>query len=230
MFKSFILSLSLGLISVANAGINKSFTDNSNIEVDLSKSNYNRLVVVGDTIDKGYFPDRTLAFKTVKDGSAYIDILKDEPVTLFIDTKGGHHFSVTVNPVDKLGQTVVLTPENALKGQALKFEKKSPYEETITKLIHSAMLGEVPSGYGVKTAFKGFKPFNKNLSLKTKKQLVGSQFTVDIVQIYNNSKESRPLYESWFRSQGVKAVAFSQSKLPAKKSALMYVVRENQHG
>lgn len=229
MFKPVILCLSLFVSCIGQAGVTKSFTDNNNIDVELSKSNYNRIVVKNDTITQGYYPEKTLAFKAVADGSAYIDILKDKPVTLFIDTKGGHHFSLTIKAVEGLGQTIVLTPETAGIKKAANFEKKSPYEETITKLIHSAMNNEAPSGYGIKTAFTGFKSFNKNLSIKTKKQFIGNQFTAEIIQIYNKTSKVQPLYESWFKGTNTRAIAFSQSKLSAKKSALMYVVRENSN-
>ena len=229
MFRVLVLATSLAVAGVANAGVNKPFTDNGNVEVALSKSNYNRIVVTNDVIERGYFPAKSLAFKTVKDGSAYLDILKDEAVTLFIDTKGGHHFSLTVTPTDSLGQTIVLTPRTANKIKAAKFEKKLPYEETIATLIHAAMDGNVPSGYGVTKGFHKVRTVHKNLSLTSKRQLVGSEYIVDVIQINNTSTKPQPLYESWFSSKGVKAVAFSQSQLPPKKNALMYVVREARH-
>jgi len=229
MCRVLVLAASLAFAGLGSAGVNKPFTDNGNVEVVLSKSNYNRILVTDDVIERGYFPAKTLAFKTVKDGSAYLDILKDEAVTLFIDTKGGHHFSLTVTPTDALGQTIVLTPESANKIRAAKFEKKLPYEETIAKLIHTAMNDSVPSGYGVKRGFHDVRTVHKNLSLTTKRQLVGNDFVVDVVQIKNKSTKSQPLYESWFSGNGVKAVAFNTSELPPKKTALMYVVRESRH-
>jgi len=229
MFRVLIAATSLAFVGIVYAGVNKPFTDNGNVEVALSKSNYNRILVTNDVIERGYFPAKTLAFKTVKDGSAYLDILKDEAVTLFIETKGGHHFSLTVTPIDTLGQTIVLTPKNANKVRAAKFEKKLPYEETITKLIHAAMRGKVPSGYGVTKGFHDARTFHKNLSLITKRQLVGNEYVVDVIKINNNSAKAQPLYESWFSGNGVKAVSFSQPQLPPKKSALMYVVRESRH-
>lgn len=204
------------------------FADNQNIEVQLSKLNYNRLFVANDVINKAHFSKDALSIEYEVDGSVFIDLLIAEPFTVFFSTEHGHHFSVTVNPIDELGQTVELIP-NTPSVKAQKFEKKTAYEETVTKLIQAMMNNQIPAGYGVKSAFSMYKSFNQDLSLKVGKQYMGDAYVGEVVTIYNRSKVPVKLDEAWFKTKDTRAIALSQPIVAPKNSATLYVVKERAH-
>ena len=185
------------------------FADNQNIEVQLSKLNYNRLFVANDVIKKAHFSKDALSIEYEADGSVFIDLLIAEPFTVFFSTEHGHHFSVTVNPIDELGQTVELIP-NTPSVKAQKFEKKTAYEETVTKLIQAMMNNQIPAGYGGK-------------------QYMGDAYVGEVVTIYNRSKVPVKLDEAWFKTKDTRAIALSQSILAPKNSATLYMVKERAH-
>lgn len=108
-----ILCIAIGVSSLfsVQAETKLSFTENSNIKFSISRAQYNRLLVKNDAIKSLYYPAQNLTVKYLEDGSVYADALDDRPFTLFVETKGGRHFSakVTINNVD--GQTIEFEPK-----------------------------------------------------------------------------------------------------------------------
>lgn len=211
----------------SNASKVQGFSDNEDITVELSKNNYNRVFVANDTIVKTHFPKDTLRVQS-DDNSVYLDLVSTEPFTVFFTTEAGHHFSLTVKPIDGLGQTIQLLPKTATV-KAHQFEEKTPRDETVTKVIQAMMNNQTPLGYGVKSVFSSYRPFNKELTFKVSKQFIGQAYAGEIMTIYNRSNKPVTLDESWFKDNGTRAVAFSQNIIAPKGTQQIYVVKEQHH-
>jgi type-F conjugative transfer system secretin TraK len=228
MAKPFILLFLLGSLITANATTVRNFTDNETLTVELSKTNYNRLLVPDDKIHKVRCPEKTLAIDYAVDGSVYIDLLVTEPLTVFVTTKTGHNFSMTVKPVESLGQTIQFVPKTPTK-QARHFEKKTPQDETVTKLIQAMMNNQTPQGYGVKSVFSSYRPVNKELTYKVTKQFIGEAYQGEILTIYNRTHKPVTLDESLFKNNDTRAFAVSQPIIAPKGSETIYLVKETGH-
>lgn len=228
MHKLFLGLTLLGSVLVTHAAHVQAFSDNENITVELSKLNYNRLFIPNDSIKKAHFAKDDLNIEYEADGSVFVDLLKAEPFTVFFSTKHGHHFSVTVKPIEALGQTVQLMPKTATV-TAHQFEKKSVYEETVTRLIQSMMNQQTPPGYGIKSVSSSYRAFNKELSVQTSKQYIGKAYLGDVITVYNRSKVPVKLDESWFKSPDTKAIALSNPIVAPKQKETLFVVREKTH-
>jgi conjugal transfer pilus assembly protein TraK len=227
MRKAFLFLILVGMALTSNATKVQGFSDNEDITVELSKNNYNRIFVANDTIVKTHFPENTLRVQN-DDNSVYVDLLSTEPFTVFFTTEAGHHFSLTVKPIDALGQTIQLLPKTAT-AKARQFEAKTPRDETITKVIQAMMNNQTPLGYGVKSTFSSYRPLNKELTFKISKQFVGEAYTGEVMTVYNRSNKPVSLDESWFKDSGTRAVALSQKIIAPKGTQQIYVVKEQSH-
>lgn len=228
MRKAFLVGLLACMALHVNATNVQRFADNDNLVIELSKTNYNRLFVADDLILKTHFPDQTLNIKNDPDGSVYIDLLSAEPFTVFVSTKAGHNFSLTVKPIDSLGQTVQFVPKTPTVKAAL-FEKKKPVDKTVTQLIQAMMNNHIPQGYGVKSQFTSYRNLNKELAFKLSKQFVGSAYVGDVMTIYNRSNKPITLDESWFKSSDTRAIALSKPAIAPKSYETIFVVKEVAH-
>lgn len=223
----FLYTLGLSVALGVNAAT-QSFSENENITLELSKSKYNRIFVANDVIKNAHFIKEDLELEYDPDGSVFVNLLTTEPITVFFKTKQGHHFSATVKSVDELGQTIELIPRTA-SVKARQFEHKSPYEETVTKLIQAMMNQQVPTGYGMKSVFSSYKPFNKALSMKVAKQYVGDAYIGEIVTVYNRSAQPVTLDETWFKTADTRAIALSGQTVAPKQSEMLFIVKEKAH-
>lgn len=228
MRKTVLFFIVLAITTLAEAANVKPFSDNDNITLELSQLNYNRLFIANDSIEKAYFTEGDLSIKYEADGSAFIDLLKAEPFTVFFSTKQGHHFSATVKPIEALGQTVQLVPKTATV-KARQFEEKSTYEDTVTHIIQAMMNHQTPPGFGVTSGFSSYKPFNKDLSLQVAKQYVGNGYVGEVIIVYNRSKTPVTLDESLFKTDDARAIALSHSIIAPKHKETLFVVREKAH-
>lgn len=221
----FILLCSL---KVAHATNQRPFNDNETLTVELSKTNYNRLLVSQDRIAKVRYPDKTLAVEYAPDGSVYLDLLIEEPLTVFVTTRAGHNFSMTVKPKESLGQTVQFIAKSPTT-KAHKVEQKTTHDALVTQLIQAMMTNHVPEGYGVKSFSSSYRPINQELSYRLTKQMVGASYIGEVLTVYNRSRTSLELNESLFKSNDMRAFSVSKTTIAPHGTETIYVVREKQH-
>ncbi|MCX7125444.1 MAG: type-F conjugative transfer system secretin TraK [Gammaproteobacteria bacterium] len=149
-----IKKISLVLVGCFIAGIasakNISFSDNQMISVNLSSTNVNRIVVPNDQITNIICPTNFCTSKHNSNdvsGAAYVQLLTQNPFTLFVSTSNGHHVSLSVTPTNSNGKTLVLNPlSSSLKAEA--WETESSYRTLLITLVRDMMNGTTPSGYG----------------------------------------------------------------------------------
>ncbi len=228
MPKVALLLILLCSLAAAHATNQRPFNDNETLTVELSKTNYNRLLVSQDRIAKVRFPDKTLAVEYAPDGSVYMDLLIEEPLTVFVTTRAGHNFSMTVEPKDSLGKTVQFIPKTPTL-KARKVEQKTTHDELVTQLIQAMVTNRVPEGYGVQSLSTSYRPINKELSYKLTKQIIGSSYTGEVLTVYNRSRTPLELNESLFKSKDMRAFSVSKTTIAPHGTETIYVVREKEH-
>lgn len=229
MIRGFIALAFVSVSFLATASNVYPFSDNENIELELSKNNYNRLYVANDSITKVFFSKDDLIIEYQKDGSVLVDLNLAEPFTVFFTTKQGHQFSATVKPIEALGKTVALQAKTP-SFKARQFEKKTAVSDnTITQLLQAMMNNKTPLGYGSKSVFSSYKPINKDLSFKVEKQFIGDSYIGEILTVYNRSSKPIILDESWFKTKETRGIALSQPTLAPKKSETVYLAKEKVH-
>ena len=214
----------------------QSFRDNTDLNVVLSDSNYNRLVVKGDKITQAHFPDGRMALRNEEDGSLYVMLGSHEPFTLFITTESGHHFSATVNAESSLGKTIEFVPQTSasaglsLAKAALQMSPKPPMVDAISHLMMNMVNKEKPAGFDEKHHYGRVIRWQQGLTLTPKITYQGLQLNGEVIELYNAGKLPLDLNESWFADHDVKAVSLSATTLAPKQKTFVYRVLERAHG
>lgn len=214
--------------------------DNSDVALNLSQSNYNRLVVKNDKIVEAVFPETAMGIKRdEQDGSVYVMLTAaSSSFTLFLTTEAGHHFSVTVTGEEGLGKTVELVaPKMALASAPANVLPKTspsitqdPHQNAMLDIIRHMEQKEPMPGMAVSHPFGRAERMGAGLSLIPKEVWKGEGIEASRLEVYNGGSKPLNLLPEWFESKDVTAMKLSQPILKPHETAILYRVREVAHG
>lgn len=202
-----------------------SFSDNQTIPVHLSSANINRIMVSNDQIINLICPNGLCTSKNDNSGAAYVQLLTQNPFTLFISTQNGHHVSLTVAPASSQGRTLVLNPLGS-NPKAEAWETESSYRTLLITLIRDMMNGSVPTGYGFTTINHAStqKIFHGAGSMQMEAVWTGN-YLVGMAYIFKNlSGKTLTLPESAFYHTGVRLIATTNQKVQAGSTEVVYEI------
>lgn len=190
-------------------------TENGNVEIAISKDNFNRLVVEHDQITQARYPSKRVITQYDKDGSLYLDARDDRPFTLFVTTKKGKHFSATVKVKEVLGQTVSFHQKQRLNPKSRKNRVESiNHARKLSHLLKSTIEERDVKGYESIKVSDRERPFQHNVSLRQtyvlkKKGQIAQKFVI-------RNRGNRPVnvMRSWFVDRNTLGVYI--------KSAMLY--------
>lgn len=211
--------------------------DNGDFALTLSQSNYNRILIKGDEIWDFAYPDGALALKRDKeDGSVYLMPVSANPFTLFLTTKAGRHFSVTLNGEDSLGKTIELVPQQAVVAKnnlgliQTSTSQKSIAPESIISMISHMERHEAMQGVNIKRQNGRSERWSKGLALFPKELWEGNGVKGEVIELYNGGNESLDLSQEWFVKDQVKAIKFSKNTIAPREHVMLYRVQGVSHG
>lgn len=224
-----ILVLSALLSSTAQASIIVAIKDNADKAIKLSQHNINRIYIENDKVVDFKFPKGRMQViggaNTEDDGSVYVTNVSKSPFTLFVTSLKGHHFSLTIEGQEGLGQTYSIVPESPAKQTARKWEQQGSYEQTLTKLMSAVIHGDVPDGYGLEIKrYSKRIDWSKTISLKPVKVVRGDKLVAEIFHVENKTKQKIYLKESYF-TKGTLATSLSSHELKPKSKVKLYIIR-----
>ena len=228
------------LTSSAMSQTSLAVRDNSDVALNLSQSNYNRLVVKNDKIIEAIFPETAMGIKRdEQDGSVYVMLTaQSSPFTLFLTTESGHHFSVTVTGEVGLGKTVELVApkmavaSNTTKTSAVTNPKitQDPHQDAMLEIINHMERHEPMPGMTISHPFGRAERMGAGLSLIPKEIWAGEGVKAERLEVYNGSAKPLNLLPEWFEGDNVTAMKLSQPILKSHETAILYRVREVAHG
>ncbi len=228
--------LSLALAQIANANQTISVKNNAEFALNLSQSNYNRLVVRGDKIVEAIFPEGAMGVKRdEQDGSVYIMLTSQTPFTLFVTTEAGRHFSVTMNGEESLGKTVELIPTAAViqaQSQPVKTNQtvaNAGDEPQLVSLIEHMENHKPLDGFTIKKT-RQVERWKEGFTLIHNQTWQGSGLTGEVVELYNGGHKPLNLDEAWFSQDTTRALKLSQKQLLPRQTAYLYRVTGENHG
>ncbi len=215
-----------GLLAIPAFALTQTvFEENTNVDVHLSESNTNRLVVRGDKITRAHFPQGVLGVQNEDDGSLYVKLAGETPFTLFLTTASGRHFSATINRDPGLGKTIEFIPKVKTQVMASRKTLSAPtYIEPLRVLMAHMIHARKPAEFWVKRHHGRVIRMKQHLTLVPKWLYHGQELTGEVMALYNASKKPVELSEAWFVNAGVKAIALSSKTLLPKHKAWVYRV------
>ena len=231
--KAFLIVAILSLSSISSAAIFKTFKNNSELDIELSITNQNRILIDNDQIIKTAFPDGALTYQYDEtDGSIYVHPEISEPFTLFLSTKKGRHLSLTVRARESLGKTIAFKEiiQKESKNSKRVAKKEAPFKKGALEMMQYMEQGIKMPGVKVSHVNLGAGHLKNGIRLIKREIWESDQYKGESFEIYNNSKKRIELNPAWFGDNQIKTVKLSTNKLNPKSNGMLYRVREVSHG
>jgi conjugal transfer pilus assembly protein TraK len=212
--------------------------DNLNVALTLSQNNYNRVYIKNDELWDFSYPPGALGVKKDRaDGGVYLMPASTTPFTLFVTTKNGHHFTVTVNSEEGLGKTIELIPQLAVAAKSVvSSARQNPLiseaqvPEAILALLSHMERHEPFADVKVSHQYGKAERWAKGLSLLPKETWEGQGLKGELVELYNGGSTNLVLSQEWFAKDNTLAIKFSKPTLLPRERAMLYRVQEVRHG
>ena len=209
------------------------FEEGEQFNLSLSSINFNRIFVDGEKIIKLSYPERAFIVDKSEmndpasaEGSIYLKPAFDVPITLFLTTDKGHHFSLTISPNEAVGKTLKLVAKPQSK---LYFVKQDVSLLNQNEEAMAAMkAGQVPKDFHTKPALP--RPFyiKKDIKVVLQKKFQGESVTGYVYRLENTSKHEIALTTDFFSHSKALSLSLSEEHLAPKKVAYLYGLYSNE--
>lgn len=210
-----------------------SFEEGEQFNLSLSSINFNRVFVEGERIIKLSYPERAFTVDKSEmddpnsiEGSIYLKPAFDVPITLFLTTDKGHHFSLTITPNEAVGKTLKLMAKTQTK---LKFVKNDVSDLNQNEEVLAAMkAGEVPHDFHLERTLS--RPFyiKKDIKVVLQKHYQGESLTGYVYSLENISNHEVALTTELFSNNKAQTLSLSDEHIAPKKVAYLYGLYSNE--
>jgi conjugal transfer pilus assembly protein TraK len=210
-----------------------SFEEGEQFNLSLSSINFNRVFVEGEKIIKLSYPERAFTVDKSEmddpnsiEGSIYLKPAFDVPITLFLTTDKGHHFSLTITPNEAVGKTLKLMAKTQTK---LKFVKNDVSDLNQNEEVLAAMkAGEVPHDFHLERTLS--RPFyiKKDIKVVLQKHYQGESLTGYVYSLENISNHEVALTTELFSNNKAQTLSLSDEHIAPKKVAYLYGLYSNE--
>ncbi|WP_022846804.1 type-F conjugative transfer system secretin TraK [Desulfurobacterium sp. TC5-1] len=204
--------------------------DNKDFQVvSISRTGINRIVFPEKVVEVVYSKERP--FRHMVEGkNVFIKVLgRKTAAEYYVVLADGRVCQFIFNPKDIPAQVVFVEDKDKKKvlqiQKALAFEKVSPYEETMKKLVLAGIDEVPPPGYTVKSTnvvIDNFKEYSRNLVLEMR----GALFTVKVFLLRAKQKV-RIDEKNFIDSDRTRAVAVLRHELEPGQETKVIVVEGN---
>lgn len=231
-FKILLAGLLGTAVQTINAETVVPVKENENVKIQISKDNYNRLLVEKDKIIRLRFPENHLNVEHDKDGSVYLDARDDRSFTLFVTTEKGRHFSALVTVSESNGETIRFIEQKSPSRLVTQKQPriKDPYAEKIKALVSATSKEASMAGYKV-NAIK-VKPVYLLPSLKAELSYSLSDADTVAQKFSISNRSSKPIRfdKRWFKDEKTQALLVKNELIYPNQRIDVIRVMEVSHG
>ncbi len=214
-------------------------------KITLSAQDINRVFVVGDKIVSLDAPHHRVIAHNDASGSLLMNVIGQEPFTVFLTTAHGRHFSLWVLPKSEPGVTVRFLPTTTIIHTVYPPQHTARHvahadQKTWVNLLRDVMLSKIPPGYtridppALNTVSVFQLPRMRKMSktgpfLEERVQagFLGGALALRIVRLTNTGKKPIAFKPRDFYTRGVKALALEKETLAPQESTNLYEVLRN---
>ncbi len=202
--------------------------DGAEFGADISKTDINRIKVVGDRIRDIKSNDGELVVSVEeKNGEIYIrptSAAENRPLNLFIMTEQGFTYKALLYPKAIPAEQILLKNEDVVTNSDAEVAKitKNSYEQNIIALIKAMRAKKKIEGYQVRADRKNLDL--GDLDLQRISVYKGQNFIGEIFILKNSSNNLLNLEEKMFFKNGVRAVKIDNSNLLPDESTEIFIV------
>ncbi len=224
----FILIYILGTMTSFALQI-KAIKDNQTVSARISAKELTRIFVSGDRIQSTRGVNG--AYELTKDekfGAVYIKsspFYLHKPFNLFVTTELGHTYNLLLTPMNIPAENIELKPLSPSMHIAGRWERNSPYLETLIHLMNDMANKIKPEGYAV-IDLPNIKP--KKLSSGLTMQLVtiyrGNHLKGEIWKLNNTHRNTLYLKPREFFQDNVRAISLESETFRCNDETYLYRV------
>jgi len=206
----------------------KQIKDNQTVTANISSKELTRIFVEGDRIQNVRGVQG--AYELTKDeklGAVFIKLSPSylKTFNLFVTTESGQTYNLLLTPKDLPAESIELRPLSPVVSVAKRWERNSPYVETLIQLIHYMVNDIKPEGYAV---IDFLKIKQKNLSPGLNMQLIriyrGANLEGEIWQLKNACSKTLYLNKKDFFEHRVRAISLDKKVLHCNEKTYLYRV------
>lgn len=228
--RKLLLFIILSIVSNFGYAIQvKPIKDNGNVFVKIAAKEQSRIFVDHDRIVAVRGLDG--AYDLKKDetlGDIYIQptqFYQDKAFNLFITTEQGHTYNVLATPLNIPAETIELKPLSPSHPVASRWERNSPYSETIIHLIQDMTNAKNPEGYAVLNMGK-VKPkkLTNGITMRLLTIYRGDKLHGEVWLIKNEKMQDSYVIPRTFYQSNVLGAAIQNERLPANAETLLFRV------
>ncbi|MCF6768388.1 type-F conjugative transfer system secretin TraK [Thiotrichales bacterium 19S11-10] len=211
--------------------------NNDTVHLSLSTHNPNRLFVDQDKITQAACQQGYCIVNYDQSGSIYLSLgyparLSSQGFSIFIETENNKHFTIIGEPDNLItGKTVEFKVTGSSK-KAREFEKKTPYQELLIKIIRSMMTyqsgDDLDYGLSVQSIQSNDEvpPNDEGILIIPTKVFFSDQFKGEVYLVKNLTDKTISLTTKSFYQENMVAGALSDFVLKPKTSTYFYGVFE----
>lgn len=206
----------------------KMVEDGSEFSAEISKSDINRIKVVGDRIKdiKSNSGELEVSVEEKK-GEIYIrptTIAENRPLNLFIITEQGFTYKALLYPKAIPAEQILLRNDDVVTNSDVEVAKitKNSYEQQIIALIRAMREKKKVEGYQVKSDRKNLDL--GDLDVRRISVYKGQNFIGEIFTLKNSTKTLISVEEKMFFKNGVRAVKIENPNLLPDESTEIFIV------
>ncbi|UCQ29559.1 type-F conjugative transfer system secretin TraK (plasmid) [Edwardsiella tarda] len=232
----------LAAVSAA-APIQIPVTPDSQVQLSLSNTNPNMLVIPGDRIiavdsAQGVFMNTgDYGQSGQANGGVVLMTEKTTPFTFYLRTEGGLVISVVAHPQKRDGRVVHLLSHRPVShSAAMRWERSQPYVSLLVEVQKALLNGRVPRGY-VAAPVVAAPRFSLPSALSARPDAMwsGGQLRVYRYRVINQGAQTVTLPERLFAAPGVRSVLISPwgpTLMPAATTTVYITVSQSgdDHG
>jgi conjugal transfer pilus assembly protein TraK len=222
-----IFGLSISFFAIGSQPQIIGFDDSEQLNVTLSRLNFNRIFVEGEKITKLTYPEGTFTIdksnnenEISRDDSIYIKPNFHIPVTLFLTTSKGNHLSLTIKSDESLGKTVRFKVK---KLTTLTYTSPQSSEDSdINTIMQSMKLGELPSGFHPVSIRPSPFYVKKNIRVLLQKEMKSDSLLGYVYTLKNVSNHPINLSTAWFIHPKAELLSLSQETILPNQTIFLY--------
>jgi conjugal transfer pilus assembly protein TraK len=207
----------------------KPVNDNQTVSAKISSKELSRIYVSGDRIQSTRGVNG--AYELIKDerlGAVFIKstpFYLHKPFNLFVTTELGHTYNLLLTPMNIPAENIELKPLSPSLLMAGRWEKNSPYIDTLIHLMNNMVNGIKTEGYAVINLTK-IKPkkISSGLTMQLIKLYRGNHLQGEIWLLRNENQRSLYLKPSEFFQHDSRAISLLDEVLHCGDETYLYRV------
>ncbi len=197
------------------------------INVEISQKSLTRIAIRGERINKIISDSTHFDTETDPDsGAVFIRAQNEQAFPLFLTTDAGNTYHLLLTPMAREADNIEIIPRALSAAQVDVWEKRTPYETSMTQLMQGMVNHIPPAGYQLWLDHRVPESiFGNSLKATPLRVYQGKYLQGMVLALTNTGRERLTLTPDLLSYPGVLALVFVDETLAPGQSTTVYQIR-----